>query len=133
VTALRARDEGGPRLAAQLLVYPVTAHHTRGTRSYSENAEGYLLTREVMEFFWATYLDDPAQARNPHVAPLEAADLRGLPPTMVITAEFDPLRDEGEEYGRRLQQAGVPAAVARHDGMIHGFFSQALWTRPMRH
>jgi acetyl esterase len=123
VTALRARDEGGPRLAGQLLVYPVTAHHTRGTRSYSENAEGYLLTREVMEFFWATYLVASTQVRNPHVAPLEAPDLRGLPPAMVITAEFDPLRDEGEEYGRRLQQAGVPTVVSRYEGMIHGFFS----------
>jgi acetyl esterase len=123
VTALRVRDEGGPHLAGQLLVYPITAHHTRGTRSYSDNAEGYLLTREVMEFFWATYLDDPAQVRNPYVAPLEATDLRGLPPAMVITAEFDPLRDEGEEYGLRLQQAGVPTVVSRYDGMIHGFIS----------
>jgi acetyl esterase len=123
VTALRARDEGGPSLAGQLLVYPVTAHHTRGTRSLAENAEGYLLTREGIEFFWASYLGgDPAGARHPHAAPLEAADLGGLPPAMVITAEFDPLRDEGEEYGRRLREAGVPAAVRRYDGMIHGFF-----------
>jgi acetyl esterase len=76
-----------------------------------------------MEFFWATYLDDPAQVRNPYVAPLEATDLRSLPPAMVITAEFDPLRDEGEEYGLRLQQAGVPTVVSRYDGMIHGFIS----------
>jgi acetyl esterase len=123
VTALRARDEGGPKLAGQLLVYPVTAHYTRGTRSYAENAEGYLLTCPAMEFFWATYLDEPAQMRNPYVAPLETVDLKGLPPAMVITAELDPLRDEGEEYGRRLQQAGVPAIVSRFDGMIHGFFN----------
>jgi acetyl esterase len=122
VTALRARDEGGPRLAGHLLVYPVTAHHTRGTRSYTEDAEGCLLTREAMEFFWASYLDDPDQARNAHAAPLEASDLRGLPPAMVVTAEFDPLRDESEECGRRLREAGVPAEIRRFGGMIHGFF-----------
>jgi len=122
VTALRARDEGGPRLAGQLLIYPVTAHYTRGTRSYSENGRGYLLTREAIEFFWASYLDDTANARNPHTAPLEITDLSRLPPAMVITAEFDPLRDEGEEYGERLRQAGVPTAIRRYDGMIHGFF-----------
>jgi acetyl esterase len=121
VTALRVRDEGGPRLAGQLLVYPVMAHYTRGTHSYSENGEGYLLTREAMEFFWASYLEDSTNARHPYVAPLEAADLAHLPPAMVITAEFDPLRDEGEEYGRRLQQAGVSAVISRYDGMIHGF------------
>jgi acetyl esterase len=123
VTVLRARDEGGPRLAGQLLIYPVTAHYTRDTRSYSENGRGYLLTREAIEFFWASYLDDPANARNPHTAPLEITDLSGLPPAMVITAEFDPLRDEGEEYGERLQQAGVPTTIRRYDGMIHGFFA----------
>jgi acetyl esterase len=122
VTALRVRDEGGPRLAGQLLIYPATAHYTRGTRSYSENGKGYLLTREAIEFFWTSYLDGPASARNPYTAPLEATDLSRLSPAMVITAEFDPLRDEGEEYGERLRQAGVPTVISRYDGMIHGFF-----------
>jgi len=123
VTALRGRDEGAPPLAGQLLVYPVMAHHSRATRSYEENAEGYLLTREVMEFFWSSYLDQPDQTRNVYAAPLAATELTGLPPAMIITAEFDPLRDEGEEYGRRLREAGVPTEVHRFDGMIHGFFS----------
>ena len=107
-------------MAAQLLIYPVMAHHTRKTPSYEENAEGYLLTREVMEFFWASYLDHPDQARNPYAAPLEAPDLRNLPPAMIVTAEFDPLRDEGEEYGHRLREAGVPAEIRdrRHDPRI---------------
>ena len=95
VTALRARDEGGPRLAGQLLVYPVTAHHSLGTRSYTQNAKGYLLTREVMEFFWVSYLGHPNHPRDAHAAPLEAPDLRGLPPAMIVTAEFDPLRERG--------------------------------------
>ena len=119
VTALRAREEGGLRVAAQLLIYPVMAHHTRGTPSYEENAEGYLLTREVLEFFWASYLDHPDQARNPYAAPLEAPDLSGLPPAMIVTAEFDPLRDEGEEYGHRL--GGRPcrsSPIWRHDPCI---------------
>ncbi len=107
----------------QLLIYPVMAHPARGRRSYEENAEGYLLTREVMEFFWSSYLGLPDQARNAYVAPLEATDLNGLPPSMIITAEFDPLRDEGEEYGRRLREAGVPTDVRRFNGMIHGFFN----------
>jgi acetyl esterase len=123
VTALRSRDERGPRLMGQLLIYPVMAHPARGRRSYEENAEGYLLTREVMEFFWSSYLGLPDQARNAYVAPLEATDLNGLPPSMIITAEFDPLRDEGEEYGRRLREAGVPTDVRRFNGMIHGFFN----------
>jgi acetyl esterase len=122
VTALRARDEGGPRLAGQLLIYPAIAHYTRGTPSYSEKGEGYLLTREAMEFFWTSYLDDAASKRRPYAAPLEAADLSSLPPAMVITAEFDPLRDEGEEYGKRLRQAGVPTVISRYEGMIHAFF-----------
>jgi acetyl esterase len=101
------------------------AHHTRKTPSYEENAEGYLLTREVMEFFWASYLDHPDQARNPYAAPLEAPDLRNLPPAMIVTAEFDPLRDEGEEYGHRLREAGVPAEIRRFGGMIHAFVGLA--------
>ena len=78
-----------------------------------------------MEFFWLSYLGHPNQARNAHAAPLEAPDFCGLPPAMIVTAEFDPLRDEGEEYGRRLREAGVPAEIRRFDGMIHGFFSLA--------
>jgi acetyl esterase len=122
VVALMARDRGGPPLRFQLLVYPVT-DGTMGSSSMRENGEGYFLTAEAMRWFWDHYAPDPADRSNPYAAPLAAADLAGLPPALVITAEFDPLRDEGETYGARLREAGVPVAVSRYDGMIHGFFT----------
>ncbi|MBD0274145.1 MAG: alpha/beta hydrolase, partial [Acetobacteraceae bacterium] len=121
VTALRLRDEGGPTPTSQLLLYPVTDWHTPGTPSYAENAEGYGLTRSTMEWFWGHYLNDPSEAAHPHAAPLRAPDLSRLPPAYVMTAEYDPLRDEAEEYGRQLRAAGVPAEIARWAGMNHGF------------
>ena len=122
VTALRARDEGGPAIAAQLLIYPVTDYHTPGTPSYEENAEGYGLGRAGMEWFWNHYLADASDAAHPHASPLRANNLAGLPPAFVITAEYDPLRDEGEYYGQALQRAGVPTLIQRFDGVNHGFF-----------
>ena len=122
VVAQMVRDRGGPILCYQLLVYPVT-NHDYDTASYRENAEGYLLTRDAMVWFWNHYLRSPADGSNPMASPLRADNLRGLPPAMVITAEFDPLRDEGEAYAVRLQEAGVPVTLKRYDGMIHGFFS----------
>src|SRR5436853_328170 len=80
VTALRARDEDGPALCGQLLLYPVTDYHTPGTASYETNAEGYGLTRKTMEWFWDHYLSDPTEGLHPHASPLRAADLSGLPP-----------------------------------------------------
>ena len=121
VTALRLRDEGGPPLCGQLLIYPVTGYHTPPTPSYLANANGYLLTRDMMVWFWDHYLNHAGEAGDPHAAPLAAPDLRGLPPALVITAEFDPLHDEGERYAERLQAAGVPTVLSRYDGMIHGF------------
>ena len=121
VTALRMRDEGGPPLRGQLLIYPVADYHTPPTPSYLANADGYLLTRAMMIWFWGHYLNHAGEADDPHAAPLRAPDLAGLPPALVITAEFDPLRDEGERYAERLRLAGVPTALSRYDGMIHGF------------
>jgi acetyl esterase len=121
-TALRLRDEGGPALRGQLLIYPVTDYYEPGTRSYRENAEGYGLTRDTMIWFWNHYLADPADAANPYASPLRADTVAGLPPALVVTAEFDPLRDEGEDYAARLRTAGVPAQTSRWDGMNHGFF-----------
>ena len=120
--ALRMRDEGGPALRGQLLIYPVTDYHTPGTPSYRENAEGYGLTRDTMIWFWNHYLDEPEHASHPYASPLRAASLAHLPPALVVTAEFDPLRDEGEAYAARLREAGVPAVTSRWDGMNHGFF-----------
>ena len=120
VTALRIRDEGGPRLCGQALIYPVTAFHTPPTPSCLENADGYGLTRADMIWFWSHYLGDKSDSTNPYAAPLLAPDLRGLPPTLVITAEYDPLRDEGERYAERLRAAGVPVALSRYTA-VHGF------------
>ncbi len=122
VTALRCRDEGGPALAGQLLIYPVTDYHTPGTPSYVENAEGYGLGRAGMEWFWDHYLADAEQAKHPHAAPLRADNFAGLPPAYIATAEYDPLRDEGEYYGKALQSAGVSVQIVRWDGVNHGFF-----------
>jgi acetyl esterase len=122
VVAHMARDRGGPALRYQLLVYPVTDYHF-DTVSYRENAEGYLLTKDSMVWFWNHYLRSAADGANPLASPLRAANLQGLPPAMVLTAEFDPLRDEGEAYAARLQEAGVPVTLKRYEGMIHGFFS----------
>jgi acetyl esterase len=121
VTALRLRDEGGPALCGQLLMYPVTDYHTPGTPSYDENAEGYGLTRDTMKWFWAHYLNDPSEAAHPYASPLRTTDLSGLPPALVITAEYDPLRDEGESYAQMLRAAGVPTALTRYHGVNHGF------------
>lgn len=124
VVALMARDRGKPPLAFQLLVYPVTAWDFE-TESYRQNAEGYGLTRDGMRWFWNHYLRDAADASNPYAAPLVAQNLGGLPAALVITAEYDPLRDEGEAYARRLQAAGSPAKCTRYPGMIHGFFGMS--------
>jgi acetyl esterase len=121
VVAQMARDKGGPPLVFQLLIYPVTVA-AFDTPSYRDNAEGYLLTAGDMRWFWDHYLKNAADGENPYASPLRAKSLKGMPPAMVITAEFDPLRDEGEQYAHRLEEAGVPTRLSRYDGMIHGFF-----------
>ena len=117
--ALMARDRGGPALVLQVLEIPVT-DLTMSQPSVTENGEGYLLTRSSMAQYVDYYLDDPADATNPYASPLLAPDLAGLPPAIVMTAEFDPLRDEGEAYARRLREAGVPVDATRWDGQFHG-------------
>jgi acetyl esterase len=121
VVALMARDKGGPRLAFQLPIYPVT-DHAFDTPSYRDNATGYLLEHDAMVWFWNHYLRTSADGAEAYASPLRAKDLKGLPPALVITAEFDPLRDEGEAYAKRLREAGVACTLHRFDGMIHGFF-----------
>jgi acetyl esterase len=121
VTALRIRDEGGPKLGGQLLIYPGLGHPASPTPSYIENAEGYGMTREAASWFYEQYLPGESQASHPHAAPLFAPDLGGLPPALVITAEYDVLRDEGERYVERLRAAGVPARLSRYDGVHHRF------------
>lgn len=120
--ALRTRDRGMPYLAFQLLIYPATEMHC-GTLSHQENAEGYLLTRDAIMWFRDHYLHSDADMSHPDASPLLAPSLDDLPSAFIITAEFDPLCDEGETYAARLQEAGVPVILKRYDGMIHGFFN----------
>lgn len=119
---LRARDEGGPAIRAQLLIYPAADFvNTDRYPSRRENAEGYFLTAERMRFFGQMYLSEAAHGAHPHVSPLHAAELHALPPALVMTAEFDPLRDEGAAYAEALRAAGGRAEHLPGPGMIHGF------------
>jgi acetyl esterase len=120
VVALGARDRGGPAIGFQLLVYPIT-DAAMDTASYREKADGYYLTAAGMRWYWDHYLGG-ADGLRPDASPLRAAFVGGLPPALVVTAEHDPLRDEGEAYAARLRDAGVAAAVRRYPGMVHGFF-----------
>ncbi|HEY2834014.1 MAG TPA: alpha/beta hydrolase [Sporichthyaceae bacterium] len=123
VMAQRMRDHDGPALVAQLLVYPACRLAGDPTPSMLANAEGYFLTAADMAWFLNCYLSDPGEASMVTVSPALAKDLTGLPPALVITAEFDPLCDDGEDYAAALQGAGVPVTVSRYDGAIHGFWN----------
>lgn len=116
---LMARDRGTPDLAYQLLLYPIT-DYTFDTASYRECGDGYFLTCEQMKWFWKHYLPDESHAHHPYASPLRA-DLTGLPPAYILTAEYDPLRSEGEAYADALHTAGVSVSLRRVEGMIHGF------------
>ncbi|MFC1438580.1 alpha/beta hydrolase [Streptacidiphilus sp. N1-10] len=121
VVARLAHDNGGPALVLQLLIYP-DLDFRRTSHSIQAFAGRYgNVSRAAQHWFMDHYLTDGQQKLDPRVSPLLAPDLTGLPPALIITAEFDALRDEGEEYGQRLEKAGVPAAVSRYPGMIHEF------------
>ena len=121
VCALLARDAGAPDIALQVLVYPVVDCEF-DTPSYLENGSGYLLTADDMHWFFSCYLGDGADPTDWRISPHRSADLRGVAPAVVITAEYDPLRDEGQAYARRLEGAGVSVTHIPYDGMIHAFF-----------
>jgi acetyl esterase len=117
---LRARAAGDVPLVAQVLIYPVT-DASLDTASYAENGKGFMLESDSMRYFWDAYLGPDGDPDDAFASVLRAADLADLPPALVITAEYDPLRDEGEAYGRRLDGFDVPTTVTRYDGVVHGF------------
>lgn len=120
VVSLMDRDSGSLVVAYQVLIYPITDRNF-DLPSYHDNGDGYFLTTERMQWFWARYLSDQSDASNPYAAPLQAGEMEGLPPAYVMTAEFDPLLSEGELYADQLKADGVPVVLERYDGMIHGF------------
>jgi acetyl esterase len=124
VVSIMARDRAGPTITHQLLMYPVTDFNFE-TGSYRENAEGYFLSRAMMRWFWGHYLVDDSQGSDPLAAPLHA-NLTALPTATVITAEYDPLRDEGIAYAEALAEAGVRVEYRLFVGMIHGFATMPL-------
>jgi acetyl esterase len=121
VVSALLRDDSDVTIAGQMLVYPATdlAHEAS---SYAENGEGHLLTTTVMRFFIECYTPDANDRLDPRASPLVAADFTRLPPTLVVTAEYDPLRDEGEAYAHALEEAGVAVQLVRFDGAVHGFW-----------
>lgn len=128
---LMARDAGSPKLDFQVLIVPVT-DAAMDTASYRAYADGYVLTRAVMEWSWGHYLADPADGKNPLASPLRAPDLSGLPPAFIATAEYDALRDEGHAYARRLSEASVPVEYHCYQGMIHGFVGPQTYRDAMQ-
>ena len=124
--AIDARDRDLPPCARQILVYPPVERHS-ARPSMVENAEGYLLHAATVSYAWDQYLGDHTDADDPHATPMVARSLRHLPPALVITAEHDPLRDEGEAYADRLRADGVPVVQVRYPGMFHGFFTMTAF------
>ena len=125
VVALMARDRLQPPLTYQLLIYPSTQLGLLPTESRRLYGENYFLTTDSIVWFAQQYLPVGEDSKNAYISPLLAEDLTNLPPGLIITAEYDPLRDEGEAYGDRLQKAGVPMKVSRYPGTIHGFINLA--------
>lgn len=124
VVALTLRDAGGPPLRLQLMLYPAT-DFAMDTPSHSEFANGYMLTRERMQYFADSYLRSPRDVSDWRASPLQAKDLSRLPPAFIMTASHDPLRDEGKAYADRLNAAGVVASYRCYQGMIHGFMTMS--------
>lgn len=122
VTAIQARDLGTPKIALQVLVYP-TVDARMGHPSINSNAEGYILTKELMEWFLNHYSNTPEDKLNPLMSPLLNKDLSNLPPVLVQTAEFDPLRDEGKDYAEQLKAAGNQVQYTNYEGLIHTYFT----------
>lgn len=121
-----ARDEGGPDIKFQLLVYPAT-DKSLATQSHKELGEGYRLTRSMIDWFYDNYVPEGADINDPRLSPGKATSFANLPPAFVMTAGFDPLRDEAIEYADAMKAAGVPVQYRCYEGMIHGFFQMGGW------
>lgn len=119
-----SRDRGGPKIIFQWLAYPVTDYYLPGTKSYIEFERGYSNNRDFMIWFWNNYLPVDYNISDPYLFPLRAEDFRGLPPAFIMTANFDPLRDEGEIYGDKLRASNVETKIKRYEGQMHGFLLQ---------
>lgn len=126
VVSIKARDEKGPPIAAQLLLYPVISS-TINEQAYQQSADKFFITQESMQFFWNMYTQNAAAANHPYASPDKVNDLRHLPPAIMITAEHDPLCVEGELYAKQLQQAGVPTVIDCIPGVIHGFLDLPIY------
>jgi len=122
VMAVRARARNGPPIALQVLIYPVTDSDL-DLPSYADPENQLLLTRDGMIWFWDHYIPDSSRRSEPDASPLHTDNLSGLPPTVILTAEHDVLRDEGEAYAARLQEADVKVNLKRYSGQMHGFFT----------
>ncbi|WP_321908072.1 alpha/beta hydrolase [Burkholderia cepacia] len=118
----------GKSLAAQFLIYPAVDRINANYPSVSENGRGYFLERDTLQWFVGHYAAANRDSTDPRLFPMQASSLAGLPPAVIVTAEFDPLRDEGEAYGAALRAAGVNADIIRCDGMIHAFFDMGRWS-----
>ncbi|HJZ46626.1 MAG TPA: alpha/beta hydrolase [Roseiflexaceae bacterium] len=121
---LLARDRNGPTVIYQVLAYPATDYYLPGTSSIQEYATGYTLTRDMMIWFWNHYIHSNTDLNRPYLCPLRAKSLANLPPALIVTANYDPLRDEGKKYAERLEEAGVTVTYKNYEGMMHGFLLQ---------
>jgi acetyl esterase len=131
VVALVARDDGLPAPVHQLLVYPVVDYEFERP-SMIDNATGYFLEADTMRWFYDHYARTPADFDDWRMSPLRAPDVANVAPATILTAEYDPLRDQGEAYGQRLQEAGVPAQIFRADGVFHGYFGLQKFLPPAK-
>lgn len=121
--SIKSKNENGPRIASQVLIYPATNISNLATKSYRLFGEGYDLDREMMDMFISHYLPDKKDRKNPYASPALAKCLKALPSALLITAEFDPLRDDGKRFARKLKRVGVPVKYSLYKGVIHGFLS----------
>ncbi|HXG20258.1 MAG TPA: alpha/beta hydrolase fold domain-containing protein [Methylomirabilota bacterium] len=131
VAAIMAQERGTPSFVLQLLLYPAL-NYAFDTPSCKENAEGYFLTTEMMQWFWKQYLTTDADGENPYASPLRVKRLQGMAPAAIFTAEFDPLRDDGAAYAAKLREAGIPVTYKCQEGLIHGYMGMASAVEPAK-